>query len=94
MKFFFNTEMASILWTLVLAPIVAKLIANQVPKRITKLYENLAKYTQPAIDSLFKLKEKIKNSPNKIDDECFKIGVEALKAFNSYLNEVIAKLES
>ena len=48
------------LWDL-LEPFVINLAEKNVPKYITKLYENLAKATQPALDSLKKLKEKIKN---------------------------------
>ena len=39
-------------------PFVINLAEKNVPKYITKLYENLAKATQPALDSLKKLKEK------------------------------------
>ena len=59
---------------------------------ITKLYENLAKYTQPAIDSLFKLKDKIKNTPNELDDYCFNQGVSAIETFANYLLEETKKL--
>ena len=49
----------SFLWTLI-QPFILKLLKKNVPTSITKLYENLAKYTQPALDSLHKLKAKIK----------------------------------
>ena len=52
---------------------------------ITKLYENLAKYTQPAIDSLYKLKAKIKETPTEVDDYCFDQGVTAIETFANYL---------
>ena len=45
------------------------------PDSITKLYENLAKYTEPAIESLYKLKAKIKETPSELDDYCFEQGV-------------------
>ena len=65
---------------------------KNVPNSITKLYENLAKYTQPAIDSLFKLKDKIKNTPNELDDYCFNQGVSAIETFANYLLEETKKL--
>ena len=81
----------SFIWT-VIQPFVLRLLKKNVPTSITKLYENLAKYTQPAIDSLFKLKEKIKNSPNELDDYCFNQGVSAIESFANYLLEVVADL--
>ena len=81
----------SFIWT-VIKPFVFRLLKKNVPTTITKLYENLAKYTQPAIDSLFKLKEKIKNSPNELDDYCFNQGVSAIESFANYLLEVEADL--
>ena len=79
------------LWDLI-QPYVLKLIDKNVPKYITKLYENLARYTQPALDSLFRLKEKIKNSPNDLDNYCFHQGVNALETFANYLLVVVADL--
>lgn len=83
----------SLIWN-VLQPFVLKLIKKKVPASVTKLYENLAKYTQPAIDSLFKLKEKIKNSPSEIDDYCFNQGVLAIENFANYLIGVVAELKA
>lgn len=83
----------SLVWN-ILQPFVLKLIQKKVPSTITKLYENLAKYTQPAIDSLFKLKEKIKKSPSEIDDYCFKQGVLAIENFTNYLLEIVEELRS
>lgn len=88
-----NWKDLSTIWN-VLQPFVLKLISKKVPASITKLYENLAKYTQPAIDSLFKLKEKIKNSPSEIDDYCFKQGVLAIENFANYLLEVVSELKA
>ncbi len=79
------------LW-LVIEPYVLKLVEKSVPKYITKLYENLAKYAQPAIESLEKLKEKIKTSPNALDDYCFNQGVNAIEAFANYLLEAVNEL--
>ena len=45
------------LWD-VIEPFVINLAKKNVPKYVTKLYENLAKVAQPAINSLYKLKEK------------------------------------
>lgn len=75
-------------------PFVLKLIQKNVPTSITKLYENLAKHTQPALDSLFKLKEKIKTSPNEIDDFCFNQGVNAIEFFANYLLKTVENLRA
>ena len=83
----------SFIW-IVIQPFVFRLLKKNVPTTITKLYENLAKYTQPAIDSLFKLKEKIKNSPNELDDYCFNQGVNAIESFANYLLETVKTLRT
>lgn len=88
-----NWKDFSAIWAVV-QPFILKLINKKVPTSITKLYENLAKYTQPAIDSLFKLKEKIKNSPNELDDYCFNQGVNAIETFANYLLETIKSLRA
>ena len=67
----------SFLWSL-LQPFILKLLKKNVPTSITKLYENLAKYTQPALDSLYKLKAKIKETPSELDDYCFDQGFDLL----------------
>ena len=83
----------NIIWSLI-QPFVLKLLKKNVPNSITKLYENLAKYTQPAIDSLYTLKEKIKETPNEDDDYCFNQGVEAIETFANYLLEETKNLRS
>lgn len=88
-----NWKDFSAIW-LVVQPFILKLIQKKVPTSITKLYENLAKYTQPAIDSLFKLKDKIKNTPNELDDYCFNQGVSAIETFANYLLEVAKELRN
>lgn len=88
-----NWKDLSLIWN-VLQPFVLKLIKKKVPTSVTKLYENLAKYTQPAIDSLFKLKEKTKKSPSEIDDYCFNQGVLAIENFANHLLGVVAELKS
>ena len=88
-----NWKDLSSIWN-ILQPFVLKLIQKKVPTTITKLYENLAKYTQPAIDSLFKLKDKIKNSPNELDDYCFNQGVLAIENFANYLLETVKELRA
>lgn len=88
-----NWKDFSAIWAVV-QPFILKLIKKKVPTSITKLYENLAKYTQPAIDSLFKLKEKIKNSPNELDDYCFNQGVDAIETFANHLLETVKSLRS
>ena len=86
-----NWKAVTFVWQLI-EPFVKKLIEKQVPKTITKLYENLAKYTQPAIDSLYKLKSKVKETPSELDDYCFNQGVTALETFANYLNGVVIDL--
>lgn len=81
------------LWD-ILQPYVLKLVDKNVPKYVTRLYENLAKYTKPAIDSLFKLKEKIVTTPNELDNYCFHQGVNAIESFANYLLDVVAKLRN
>lgn len=88
-----NWKDVSAIW-LVVQPFILKLIQKKVPNSITKLYENLAKYTQPAIDSLFKLKDKIKNTPNELDDYCFNQGVLAIETFANYLFTVVKELKT
>ena len=83
----------SFIW-IVIQPFVFRLLKKNVPTTITKLYENLAKYTQPAIDSLFKLKGKIQNSPNELDDYCFNQGVNAIESFANYLLETVKTLRA
>ncbi len=88
-----NWKDFSILWSLI-QPFVLKLLKKNVPTSITKLYENLAKYTQPAIDSLYKLKSKIKETPSELDDYCFEQGVSAIETFANYLLDETKKLRA
>lgn len=88
-----NWKDFSILWSLI-QPFVLKLLKKNVPTSITKLYENLAKYTQPAIDSLYKLKNKIKETPSELDDYCFEQGVSAIETFANYLLDETKKLRA
>ncbi|MBO6180624.1 hypothetical protein J6O86_02945 [bacterium] len=88
-----NWKDLNIIWCLI-QPFVLKLLKKNVPTSITKLYENLAKYTQPAIDSLYKLKGKIKDTPNEVDDYCFEQGVSAIETFAHYLLDETQKLRS
>ena len=90
---FSSWKSLNVIWGLI-EPFVMNLVKKQVPSTITKLYENLAKFTQPAIDSLFKLKNKIKDTPNSIDDYCFNQGVNALETFANYLTGVVEKLRA
>ena len=91
LSFIKNWKDFSTIWAII-QPFILKLIKKKVPTTITKLYENLAKYTQPAIDSLFKLKGKIQTSPNELDDYCFNQGVNAFESFANYLLGVVADL--
>jgi hypothetical protein len=93
MNLFSSWKSLNVIWGIV-EPFVLNLIKKQVPDSITKLYENLAKFTHPAIDSLFKLKNKIKDTPNSLDDYCFNQGVDALDSFAHYLLETIEKLRA
>ncbi|MBO6180754.1 hypothetical protein J6O48_09585 [bacterium] len=88
-----NWKDFSILWSLI-QPFILKLLKKNVPTSITKLYENLAKYTQPAIDSLYKLKNKIKETPSELDDYCFEQGVSAIETFANYLLDETKKLRA
>jgi len=88
-----NWKDFSAIWA-VIQPFILKLIKKKVPTSITKLYENLAKYTQPAIDSLFKLKQKIKTTPSEIDDYCFNQGVTAIETFANHLLETARELRA
>ncbi len=88
-----NWKDLSLIWN-VIQPFVLKLIKKNVPASVTKLYENLAKHAQPAIDSLFKLKEKIKKSPSEIDDYCFNQGVNAIESFANYLLKTTDELKA
>lgn len=88
-----NWKDVSFVWSII-QPFVVKLIRKNVPNSKTKLYENIAKAHQPLLDSLYKLKNKITTSPNKLDDECFNIGISALEAYSAYLTEEIQKLKS
>jgi len=83
----------NVIWKLI-QPFVLKLVKKNVPDAITKLYENLAKYAEPAIDSLYKLKAKIKETPSELDDYCFEQGVSAVETFANYLLEETKKLRS
>lgn len=90
---FSNWKNINVIWSII-EPFVMNLAKKKVPATITKLYENLAKFTQPAVDSLFKLKSKIKESPNSLDDYCFSQGVNALDSFAHYLLGVVEKLRA
>lgn len=86
-----NWKNISEVWKLI-EPFVLNLVKKQVPKLITKLYENLAKYTEPVINSLFNLKEKINQTPSELDNYCFEQGVNALDSFANYLQGVVENL--
>lgn len=88
-----NWRTVSQIWKII-QPFVIRLIEKKVPNWVTRLYENLAKYSQPAIDSLFKLKKKIKNTPNELDDYCFNQGVLAIENFAKYLLNVVKELRA
>ena len=88
-----NWKDLSTIWVII-QPFIVKLAQKNVPTTITKLYENLAKYTQPAIDSLFRLKDKINESPSELDDFCFDQGVCAIEKFANYLLAVVKDLRA
>lgn len=88
-----NWKEFSTIWAII-QPFIVNLAKKQVPTTITKLYENLAKYSQPAIDSLFKLKNKIKESPSELDDYCFEQGVNAIEQFAFYLLSLVKDLRA
>ena len=83
-----NWKDLSTIWAII-QPFIVNLAKKQVPNTVTKLYENLAKYTQPAIDSLYRLKNKINESPSELDDYCFQQGVYAIETFAHYLLGIV-----
>lgn len=82
----------STLWAII-EPLIIKLSKKQVPTYIQKLYENVVKMLMPCINSLLKLKVKIKETPNNVDDYCFEVGVNILKQIHVWLGEQIKELE-
>lgn len=88
-----NWKDLSTIWAII-QPFIVNLVKKKVPTTVTKLYENLAKHTQPAIDSLFNLKNKIKESPSELDDYCFEQGVCAIEKFANYLLSVVKDLRN
>ena len=90
-EIFTNWKEQNLTWQMI-EPFVLKLTENNVPARITKIYENLAKFTQPVLDSLFKLKEKVNQTPNTLDNYCFKQGVNAIEVFANYLLGIVEDL--
>ena len=48
-------------------------------------FEKECSNIQPALDSLYKLKAKIKETPSELDDYCFDQGVTAIETFANYL---------
>lgn len=93
MSIFSKWKEINTIWGLI-EPFAINLIKKEVPKSIIRLYENLARFTQPAINSLLKLKEKAKETPNELDDYCFNQGVDALETFANYLLEQVKNLRS
>ena len=83
----------SFVWAII-QPFILRLLKKNVPNSITKLYENLAKYTQPTLDSLYKLKDKVKETSSELDDYCFDQGVSAIETFAHYLLGETQKLRS
>ena len=55
---FFKNQESNVALSII-EPFILNLVSQNVPKKITSLYEKVAKFTQPLIDSLTKLKEKI-----------------------------------
>lgn len=88
-----NWKDLSTIWAII-QPFIVNLVKKKVPTTVTKLYENLAKHTQPAIDSLFKLKNKIKESPSELDDYCLEQGISAIEKFANYLISVVKDLRA
>lgn len=80
-------------WRLI-EPFILKLLAKNVPGSITKLYENLIKPTQPVIDSIFRLKEKIKKTPTQVDDYCFNEGLNLIETYANHLLAIVEQLKS
>ena len=79
-----NWKDFSAIWA-VIQPFILKLIKRMFRLQSLNSMKTSQKYAQPTIDSLFKLKEKIKNTPNELDDYCFNQGVNAIETFANYL---------
>ena len=82
----------NVLWLLI-EPLLLKLAKKQVPSRIQVLYENVVKMLTPCINSLLKLKAKVKETPNATDDYCYGIGINILKQIHTWLGAQIEELE-
>ena len=89
---FTNWKKINVLWALI-EPLVLKLVKKQVPNKIQALYENVVKMLTPCINSLLKLKAKIKDTPNSTDDYCFGVGISILKQIHTWLGVQIETLE-
>lgn len=89
---FANWKNFNVLWAII-EPLVLKLARKQVPSRIQALYENIVKMLTPCIESLLKLKAKVKETPNATDDYCFNVGVSILKKIHTWLGSQIDELE-
>lgn len=88
---FFKNQESNVALSII-EPFILNLVSQNVPKKITSLYEKVAKFTQPLIDSLTKLKEKIKTSPTTIDDYCFNQGLNALETFAQYILTTVEEM--
>jgi hypothetical protein len=74
-------------------PFLIKLIDLGVKKYKTNIYKHLADKAQTAVESLIKLKQKIKESPSELDNKCFSEGLNIIKTLNSWLVDRIKELE-
>lgn len=90
---FKNWKLGSVIWKAI-EPYLMKLIEKNVPAKITNLYENSAKHWEPLLESLFKLKAKIKITPSEIDDFCFNQGVDFIEAFANKLLNIVEELRA
>lgn len=88
-----NSTLIKTLWEFV-EPVLIKTAEKNIPKYISRLPENLTKCIQPALDCLFKLKEKIRQTSNKMDDFLFQQGVNALESFANHLLSVVEELRA
>jgi hypothetical protein len=68
--------------------------ATFIPKSKKFLYDNLDKAVDVAIESLYKLKKKVQETPSKVDNYAYTLGLDTLKAVSEKLMLAIGDLKS
>lgn len=76
-------------------PLIARIIeAKFIPPSKEFLYKNLDEAVNAAVESLTKLKTKIKDTDNEFDNIAFKLGLDVLKATADKIAKAVAILEA